>query len=119
MIILDSIDFPPRLSTTGGKITIDLPEYFGGGAKIFIRNVGKEMDLYHTHINCPVNGSTDDGEVIPINTLGRWVFGVPGYMGHIIVRQSEGETIARINYPGNAPEMVEELLLKIKEIVES
>ena len=32
-----------------------------------------------------VTGRGDAGNPIPVNTLGRWLFGIPGFKGHIRV----------------------------------
>ena len=54
--------------------------------KIDVRNIAKTFPEYHIPINIypEVNGKSDDGDIIQINTLGRWIFGTPGYMGNVI-----------------------------------
>jgi len=59
----------------------------GSSFKIFLRNALKKIPEYHTPIeldNPGVAGRTEDGVPIPINTLGRWLFGVSGYAGNAI-----------------------------------
>ena len=59
----------------------------GSSFKIFLRNALKKIPEYHTPIeldNPGVAGRTEDGVPIPINTLGRWLFGVSGYAGNAV-----------------------------------
>jgi len=59
----------------------------GAGFKVFLRNELKKIPEYHTPIeldNPEVAGRTEDGIPIPVNTLGRWLFGVPGYAGNAV-----------------------------------
>lgn len=48
--------------------------------KLYIRQLAKIMPIYHTPVSVDVDND------IPVNTLGRWLFGVPGYMGHYAQR---------------------------------
>jgi len=57
----------------------------GASFKVFLRNELKRTPEYHTPIvldNPAVTGRTEDGIPIQINTIGRWLFGVPGYAGN-------------------------------------
>jgi hypothetical protein len=57
----------------------------GAGFKLYLREKLKGVQEYHTPIeldNPAITGRTDTGVPIPINTLGRWLFGVPGYAGN-------------------------------------
>jgi len=59
----------------------------GAGFKIFLRNELKKIPEYHTPValdNPGVAGRTEDGIPIPVNTIGRWLFGVPGYAGNAV-----------------------------------
>ncbi len=60
---------------------------WGYGLKIAIRQEAKALPLYWKPVEIEplVAGRADNGDIIPINTLGRWLFGTPGYMGHIMV----------------------------------
>ena len=67
-------------------------EFFNVGAKgasfkVFLRNELKKIPEYHTPVeldNPGVAGRTEDGIPIPVNTLGRWLFGVSGYAGNAV-----------------------------------
>lgn len=52
-----------------------------------IRDEARKLQLYYQPVTVDplVAGRSDGGKEIPINNLGRWVFGTPGYMGHIVV----------------------------------
>jgi hypothetical protein len=56
----------------------------GSGFKLYLRDVLKRVPEYHKKIELDfhVEGKTEDGIPISINTLGRWLFGVPGYAGN-------------------------------------
>jgi hypothetical protein len=56
----------------------------GGGFKLYLRDVLKGVPEYHRKIklDVAVEGKSDEGIPISVNTLGRWLFGVPGYAGN-------------------------------------
>lgn len=103
------MELPARMIATE-KFILPFPNEWGYSLKIAIRNEAKKLSLYRIPIELEplVTGINDEGEEIPINVLGRWVFGVPGYAGHIKIIPNEVGTI--IEYP-NIPE-VEKLLLE-------
>jgi hypothetical protein len=111
--------FPVRLHGYGAAVAIRLPRPMGGSAKIFLRNVAKARlpELYHAPIECGISGRTDSGEEIPINSVGRWLFGVPGYMGHIRVSNWEGD-LAQVEFPADSPAIVHQLIRRLKAVVE-
>lgn len=111
--------YPIRLNDHSEMVAIRLPHPMGGSAKIYLRNVAKEIKrLYHLSIETGISGHTDSGEAIPIDTLGKWLFGTPGYMGHIRVSNWDG-CDAKVEYPKNSPPEVVELIAEIKKRVES
>jgi len=111
--------FPVRLHGYGALVAIRLPEPMGGSAKVYLRNVakGRLPKLYHTPIETGISGHTDSGEEIPINSVGRWLFGTPGYMGHVRVSNREGD-VANVEFPADSPSVVHELVRHLKESVE-
>jgi hypothetical protein len=59
----------------------------GASFKLYLRNELKKIPEYRIPVeldNSNVTGRTDDGVPIPVNTLGRWLFGVPGYAGNAV-----------------------------------
>lgn len=109
--------FPIRLGDLSGEFTIVLPRSMEANAKIYLRNLAKGMPEYHTQIETGISGKANDGTEIPIDKLGKWIFGVPGYMGHIRVFNWEG-CICTIKYPKESPESVLDFLVKLKNLVE-
>jgi len=89
----------PVRGLPGMRIVYEFPglegKVEGAGFKLYLRDVLKRVPEYHTVVELDVNvvGRSDEGIPIPVNTLGRWVFGVPGYAGN-----------ARFTaYPGEVP----------------
>ena len=87
-----------------------IPNRWGTGVKIAIREAAKSLPLYRTPVEFPdgpVYGRSDNGDKIPIDTFGRWLFGTPGFAGqcrfdgfapHLIVRvpdMDEAEALIR------------------------
>jgi hypothetical protein len=112
--------FPKRLNDYSNRVTIELPEKMGAGAKIYLREIAKEQlpALYHQPIETGISGRTDIGQEIPINTVGRWLFGTPGYMGHIRVTNWDG-CDAMVEFPKDSPVIVKDLIAGMKETIEA
>jgi hypothetical protein len=51
---------------------------------LYLRNMLKKVPEYHraVEMDFKIEGKSDRGVPIPVNTLGRWVFGVSGYAGN-------------------------------------
>jgi len=112
--------FPVRLHGQRSVVVIRLPEPMGGSAKLYLRAVAKDRlaDLYHQPIEIGISGRTDTGREIPINSVGRWLFGTPGYMGHIRVSNWEDRDAA-VEFPRDSPRDVHNLVAELKKVVES
>lgn len=97
----------------------------GGGAKIYLRNIAKMPEnkelfsLYFTPIVLDplVSGISDSGKKIPIDNVGKWFAGTPGYAGHVIVENFKGN-IALVKIPEQSPLEVFLLLYELKRAVE-
>lgn len=102
----------------GEKIIMEYPKVnkWGFQLKVILRKIAKQFSEYYfsVQISPSVAGRSDDGQEIPINTLGRWIFGVPGYQGNVIFEGGETEKI-RIRIPKNFPEEGKRLLEKAVE----
>ena len=92
-----TLTLPARIPAGRGPQAVFIPlppEYrrYEGDMKAVVRERLKRHPLYHLPIRTTpeVAGSTPDGVPIPVNTLGRWLFGVPGYAGNAIF-DPEGE----------------------------
>ncbi len=114
------IKFPVRLVRPGNSslVVIRLPRPMDYDAKIFLRSVAKGIPEYHHPIETGISGRTDTGKEIPINTVGRWLFGTPGYMGHVMVRNPAEGLDANVEFPKDSPDIVHRLVARIKEEVE-
>lgn len=111
------IRFPVRLHGYDRVEIIRLSRNMGPSAKVWLREIAKELPEYHQPIECAIAGRTDTGQSIPINNVGRWLFGVPGYMGHIRVSNWDGLE-ARVEWPSQSPHVVHELIARLKAQVE-
>lgn len=80
--------------------------------KYVIRNIAKRFPEYFAPIEIEplVYGMTDSGEKIEINTLGRWIFGVPGFAGNVVFEG--GEELITFRLPKESPEIAINLLTK-------
>ena len=60
--------------------------YSEGNFKLIVREVARKHPYYHLKVSLvpPVQGRDDAGRPVPVDTLGRWLFGVPGYAGNAI-----------------------------------
>jgi len=92
--------------------------------KDYVRQEAKELPDYqrpikamHGGVEIQLHGQSDSGEPIPVNTLGRWVFGVPGYRGHysqqIIFKQ--GEDVVAVYCPKEGQALVALALIKLRD----
>lgn len=108
------MELPARMIATE-KFILPFPNEWGYSLKIAIRNEAKKLPLYRIPVEIKplVTGKNNEGKEIPIDILGRWVFGVPGYAGHIKIIPNEVGTI--IEYP-NVPEVEKLLLESIKNL---
>ncbi len=108
---MEKIKLPKtRASRAGQKLEVQKPNTYGFGLKIAVRNAAKNLAAYHTSIDCDICGRSDVGEEIPINTIGRWIFGTPGYMGHAIFEGGNINSIV-IWLPVGTPQVVSDLLI--------
>lgn len=116
---MDRQKFPVRLRGPLTSVAIHLPCPMGGSARVYLRNVAKDQvaDIYHHPIETGISGRTDNGAEIPIDTVGRWLFGTPGFMGHARVKNWEGDD-AIVEYPLDSPDVVHYLIRHLKAAVE-
>jgi len=100
------------------RIEFDVPNRWGGGVKVAVRSVCKNLPEYYLRIEPVLMGRDDSGNEIPVNTLGKWAFGVPGCRGKLMFEGGETSKIV-IYYPeGSPPEllsMLEKAVLQLKQ----
>ncbi len=87
-------------------ITVTFPEpaktFWDDVCKAF-REAAKSNPNYGLPVdNGGVNGRTNTDEVIQIKNLGKWLFGAPGYKGHVMYEPITA-TEFRVHYPDGAP----------------
>lgn len=97
--IMKKLNLPTRVSFP--KIKIIFPQTnppLGHDTKMRLRSYAKRNALYRipVEVNPLVTGRNDAGEEIAIDTLGKWLFGVPGYKGHINVLPYEEEIVIEV-----------------------
>lgn len=96
-------------------IEINSKRQLGATAAVWLHERARRLDEYNIPVDCWQIGKDGNGNEISINTLGRWLFGVPGYDGHIRVI-SEGEHVT-VHYPSE-PGEADSLFAKLKITVE-
>ena len=97
------------------RIQFPVKNIWGTNLKMEVRNAAKILPLYHTPVKIEpeVTGRTDDGQEIPINTLGKWLFGVPGFAANMVVESFHENVCFRLP---DVPEAIK-LISKAVEIL--
>lgn len=109
--------FPNSALPLDMQVDIQAPKSLGLTAKVFIHEKARSLPLYNEPIKSDAEGQSKEGEAIAVDTVGRWLFGVPGYDGHIRIVPA-GEQVS-LYYPKESPKVVHELVSSIKEAVET
>lgn len=97
-------------------IEIITREARGITAYIFIHGIAMKQSLFDHPIQCPDNGMVE-GRELPIDTVGKWLFGVPGYDGHVAINVNGGKVL--LSFPSKSPLVVHDLVISIKNAVEA
>jgi len=108
--------FPEKLTPLHAKIVIEAGEPLGPTADIFVHEKARTIPQFNEPINCKASGVDAEGKKIAISTVGRWLFGVPGFQGHTRI-VPENNTVT-IYYPERSPQIVHDLLNEIKQTIE-
>lgn len=98
--------FPAELSQLPETIvTISLNKPLGMAARVIATEAAKTLLSYHLAVSCSASGKDLRTQApIAVNTLGRWLYGVPGYDGHIRI-VADGNDV-HLCYPEHAPREV-------------
>jgi len=106
------LKLPARASLCTQKLSFDRPNLWGYDLKVVLRSACKRLPEYSipVEIEPQVTGQSSTGVPIPINTLGRWVFGTPGYKGNCIFLG--GQKNIAIQFPPEMPEKALEMIQK-------
>jgi hypothetical protein len=116
----EAIELPIRSSLIGKKEEVVIS--FNEEVQTFwldivegFKQACRQHDLYHQPVEFPNNKKLfgkKGGTNIPINTLGRWLFGVPGSVGNVQLR-SLGETSFQVTWAKGLPDEVADLLRSV------
>ena len=90
--------------------------YSRANFKVLVRDAAKRAAWYHLPIVLvpDVQGRSDAGEEIAVNTLGRWLFGVPGYQGN--ARFIGWPDVPYVELPEGCPEEIISGLLELQPV---
>ncbi|OIN91208.1 hypothetical protein AUJ42_02040 [Candidatus Collierbacteria bacterium CG1_02_44_10] len=109
--------FPNAAMPLDMQVDIQAPKPLGVTAKVFISEAARKLSLYDQPIKCDAKGQDSKSKKIAVNTVGRWLFGVPGYEGHVRVVPANDKVL--LYYPKESPKVVHELIASLKEAVET
>ena len=96
-------------------IEIDVGRSLGVTAEVYIKEAARKLPEYNTPLNTWQVGHDLNNNEIAVNSLGRWLFGVPGFSGHSRI-STNGNKI-NVHYPNQPPEILQ-LLHSLKNHLE-
>ncbi len=96
-------------------IEIDMKKPLGLTVRPIIQEQARTLDIYNEVFECDITGKDNDGNSIKVNTVGRYVFGVPGYPGNVRITTDQNKVL--IYYSSKAPKEVSTLLTQLKDKV--
>ncbi|HOQ79057.1 MAG TPA: hypothetical protein PLW94_02395 [Candidatus Absconditabacterales bacterium] len=91
------------------EIAMDTRQTFSDDLKKAIRKICQNHPNYNIAVDNGGVFGESNGQSIPINNLGKWLFGTPGYKGHIIMSPENPEAL-RVYYPAITPKQAVEML---------
>ena len=110
MITIENIN--PELNKS---IQINAKRQLGVTAAVWIQEHARKLNEYNYRVDCWQIGKDASGNEISIDTLGRWLFGVPGYDGHVRIVPDD-EHVA-VHYPSE-PVEADALFASLKSAIE-
>lgn len=110
MITIENIN--PELNKS---VDINANRQLGATAAVWVQEHARKLDEYNAPVDCWQIGKDSNGNEVSISTLGRWLFGVPGYDGH--VRVVPEDTHVTIHYPSE-PGEADALFSQLKSSIE-
>lgn len=111
-----NITFPTQSVKLDTQMSIKTKKPLGLTAEVLIKEKARKLNLYNQPIQCDAVGKDELGRSIAVNSVGRWLFGVPGYKGNIRI-VPEGENVV-LHYPKESPSLVQDLLSNLKQEIE-
>jgi hypothetical protein len=112
----NAIQFPIVAGQLDERVDIQAPKSLGITVNVYVHEVARKLDSYNQSIKFSAKGQDSSGKKIAVDTVGRWLFGVPGYESHIRI-VSTGDKIS-LYYPKESPDVVHELVSHIKKAIE-
>jgi len=109
--------FPEQPGPLDKMIVINTPRQLGIAAPILVKEAARKLSAYDTPIESVEMGEDSEGNKIQINSVGRWLFGVPGYNGHVRVVAENANVF--LYYPSAAPQEVHDLIIAVKQAIET
>jgi len=111
--------YPLRLELPQFSAALDALEvegYSRGSFKLLVRDAANKTQWYYLPVVLvpDVQGRSDTGEVVEVNTLGRWLFGVPGYQGN--ARFIGWPDVPYVELPEGCPDEVINGLLELRPV---
>jgi len=111
--------YPLRLELPQFSAALDALEaegYSRGSFKLLVRDAAKRTAWYHLPVTLApdVQGRDDAGMAVEVNTLGRWLFGVPGYQGN--ARFIGWPDVPYVELPEGCPDEVINGLLELRPV---
>lgn len=111
------ITFPDAVGQLDEMVAIKSSKPLGVTAGIYVQEAARQIPLYDQPISANAAGKDADGKSIEVNTVGRWLFGVPGYEGHVRIA-AIGNNVS-FHFPKESPKEIHELVSLIKQAVEA
>lgn len=114
-----TFSYPLRLNLPQFAAALDALEaegYSRGSFKLLVRDAANKTSWYHLPVILvpDAQGRSDAGDEIAVNTLGRWLFGVPGYQGN--ARFIGWPSIPYVELPEGCPDEVINGLLELRPV---
>lgn len=108
--------FTRPITPLDAEVEIQLPKPLGLTAKVFIQEKARQIPGYNQAIKYRGKGEDNQGKEIAVNTVGRWIFGVPGFQGHI--RIVPVGTKVMLHFPQKSPQVIHDFIALLKKSVE-
>ena len=113
------IQFPKSPGPFDTIVSIKTNKASGLASDIFLQEEARELPLYDYPIIYDEEGHDQEGNTIKVNTLGRWLFGVPGSSKHLVIEPNSQNQEILIHVSSGYPYIVFEFLSSLKNKIES
>lgn len=84
-------------------------------AKHYLRAKAKSLDLYKLPVTI---GHDEGGDPFEASSVGCWLFGTPGYIGHLRVTELDGRLV-QLEWPSDSPAQVHDLIRQLVDELEA